>query len=47
MNTFLFFLVVVVLLILLDAAALMWGADSRDGPDSPEWDRRRTWTTYR
>ena len=30
-------------LIALDVAALLWGADSRDGIDSPEWDRRRQW----
>lgn len=28
-------------LIVLDVAALCCGADSRDGPDNPEWERRR------
>ncbi|HEX6509418.1 MAG TPA: hypothetical protein VF221_17455 [Chloroflexota bacterium] len=27
----------------LDVAALLWGADTRDGLTSPEWDRRWRW----
>jgi len=30
-------------LIVFDIVALRWGADSRDGVDSPEWERRRRW----
>jgi hypothetical protein len=30
----------------LDLAAWRWGADSTDGPDSPEWLRRRDWRGY-
>jgi len=30
-------------LIVFDIVALRWGADSRDGVDSPEWERRRSW----
>ncbi|MBX5450082.1 hypothetical protein [Thermogemmatispora sp.] len=36
-------LVLVVLILLLDLAAMRWGADSRDGPDSQEWQRRGSW----
>jgi hypothetical protein len=28
---------------LLGLAALRWGVDSTDGPDSREWKRRRAW----
>nr|BBH94836.1 hypothetical protein KTA_30350 [Thermogemmatispora argillosa] len=38
-----YILLLVLLIILLDVAAMLWGADSRDGPDSPEWQRRGTW----
>jgi hypothetical protein len=31
------------LLVLFDGAALLWGADSREGFDSPEWRRRQDW----
>ncbi len=31
------------LLAILDIAALRWGADSSDGIDSQEWERRRNW----
>ena len=34
-------------LVALDVAALLWGADSRDGLESPEWERRRTWNEDR
>ena len=30
-------------LVALDLAALRWGVDSTDRPDSPEWERRRHW----
>ncbi len=30
-------------LIVFDIIALRWGADSSDGADSPEWERRRRW----
>jgi hypothetical protein len=36
----------IVALVLLDIAALMWGADSRDGLDSAEWARRRGWRGF-
>jgi hypothetical protein len=36
-------LLLILLIALLDIAALLWGADSRDGPDSPEWQRRGSW----
>ena len=34
-------LYIAIALIVLDIAALYWGADSRDGIDSPEWRRRQ------
>jgi hypothetical protein len=33
----------VVCLLALAVAAPLWGVDSTDGVDSPEWERRRTW----
>ena len=32
--------------VLLAVAALLWGADSREGIDSPEWERRRDWPGF-
>jgi hypothetical protein len=34
-------LYIAVALIIFEIAALRWGADSRDGIDSPEWRRRQ------
>jgi hypothetical protein len=34
---------IVLALGILDALALRWGADSRDGVNSAEWERRRSW----
>jgi hypothetical protein len=34
-------LMFLLLVLLVDLAALKWGADSREGRDRPEWDRRR------
>lgn len=36
------FAIFVLILILLDLAALRWGVDSRDGIDSPEWQRHQS-----
>lgn len=36
-------IVLIVALVLFDVVAYFWGADSTDGPDSPEWQRRRHW----
>ena len=33
-------------LLLLALAAWRWGVDSTDGPDSPEWERRRAWRGF-
>ena len=35
-----------IVLIALDVAAMLWGAISLDGPDSPEWERRRNWLAF-
>ncbi len=34
-------LLFLLLVLLIDLAALKWGADSREGRDRPEWERRR------
>jgi hypothetical protein len=31
-------------LLVFEVAAWRWGVDSTDGPDSPEWARRRFWS---
>lgn len=36
-------LLFVAALIALDIAALLWGVDSRESPNSPEWARRLAW----
>ena len=36
-------IIIVVMLLALGLAALRWGVDSTDGPDSLEWERRRSW----
>ena len=36
-------MIIVGMLILLGLAALRWGVDTTGGPDTPEWERRRTW----
>lgn len=33
-------------LVALDVAALLWGVDSRDGLNSPEWERLRNWRGF-
>ena len=33
-------LIILVVLLVLDVVAWRWGVDSRDGIDSPEWERR-------
>ena len=36
----------IIMLILIDIAAVRWGVNSIDGPDSPEWERRRNWNGF-
>jgi len=36
-------LLVVLALFAIIVAAPVWGVDTRDGSDSLEWERRRTW----
>ncbi len=36
-------IILLVALIGLDLASLRWGANSNDGFDSPEWERRQRW----
>lgn len=40
-------LLAVAVLAAFDLAALRWGVDSRDGPDSLEWQARRGWRGWR
>ncbi len=40
---------IIILLIALaafDVASLLWGVNSIDGVDSPEWERRRNWFAF-
>lgn len=36
----------IVALALFDVLAVVWGADSRDGPNRPEWEHRRHWRGF-
>ena len=33
-------------MILVGLAALRWGVDSREGINSPEWERRKAWDRW-
>jgi hypothetical protein len=39
-------LVIAAALIALDVAALLWGVDSREGVNDPEWERRQRWPGF-
>jgi hypothetical protein len=39
-------LIVVMVFIVLDIASLRWGFDSTEKLDSPEWERRATWSAH-
>jgi hypothetical protein len=39
-------LLITILFLLFAAAALLWGADSRDGVNSLEWERRHAWQGF-
>ncbi|HEX6506446.1 MAG TPA: hypothetical protein VF221_02330 [Chloroflexota bacterium] len=47
MSAVLIIVCLITLLAVLDVAAVVWGVDSRDGPESAEWERRRNWKGYR
>ena len=36
-------LIVILLFLVLDIASLLWGFDSTEKIDSPEWERRTAW----
>jgi hypothetical protein len=36
-------IIFLLVIILLDIATLLWGADSRDGINSHEWELRQLW----
>ncbi len=38
--------ILLVALLLFDVAAFLWGCDSRESVDSPEWERRRSWPAF-
>jgi hypothetical protein len=39
-------LMITLLFLLFDLAAWLWGVDSRDDLNSPEWERRRAWRGF-
>jgi hypothetical protein len=39
-------LLMLIVLIAVALAAPRWGVYSGDGPDSPEWERRRRWRGF-
>ena len=39
-------LVLAAALIAFDVAALLWGVDSREGINDPEWERRQRWPGF-
>ena len=41
MNTFIPLVAIITAPVLLAVASLLWGTDSREGPDSSDWVRRR------
>lgn len=41
-----FLLILLIGLVVFDLVALRWGHDSRDGINSPEWERRRGMTIW-
>ena len=46
-DLMLMFLVFLLLLIVIDIAAMRWGFNSSDGPDSKEWERRQQYAWLR
>ncbi len=38
--------ILLILLVVLGIAALCWGADSSDGINSQEWERRQEWPGF-
>jgi hypothetical protein len=38
--------IITFIVLLLNVAARRWGADSRDGYNSAEWDQRRGWLAF-
>jgi hypothetical protein len=42
----LIFAAIILVLAAFDIAALLWGADSREGIDDPEWSRRQDWPGF-
>ena len=38
--------VLIIALALFELVSVVWGADSRDGPNSPEWEHRRHWRGF-
>lgn len=39
-------MVALLMVIAFDVLAVLWGADSIDGPNSPEWEARRNWRGF-
>jgi nitrogen fixation-related uncharacterized protein len=36
--------ILVIMLVAFNVAAFLWGFNSRDSVDSPEWERRQRWS---
>jgi hypothetical protein len=45
-NTVETIIILLIALAVFDVAALLWGVNSTDGTDSPEWERRRNWLAF-
>jgi hypothetical protein len=41
-----FLLILFAMLVFFNIATWLWGFDSTDGVDSPEWERRRNWKAF-
>jgi hypothetical protein len=39
-------LILIVALVVFDLVTFVWGFDSRESVDSPEWERRRNWEAF-
>ena len=45
-NTVETIIILLIALAVFDVASLLWGINSTDGIDSPEWERRRNWLAF-
>lgn len=38
--------ILIIALVVFNMVAFVWGFDSREGIDAPEWERRRYWEAF-